>query len=101
MDEKKKPPQSIMFEIKPEIEKGVYSNVASIGYSKNEFFFDFALIVPGKTTASVQSRIITNPEHAKQFLMALEENISNYEKVFGEIKTGIIPENIKATRTVH
>lgn len=101
MEEKKKPSQGITFEIRPDIEKGVYSNVASIAHSKNEFLFDFALIVPGKATASVQARIITNPEHAKQFLMALEENISNYEKVFGEIKTGIIPEGIKATRTVH
>ena len=101
MEEKKKPSQGITFEIRPEIEKGVYSNVAGIAHSKNEFIFDFALIVPGKSVASVHSRVITNPEHAKQFLIALEENISKYEKIFGEIKTGIIPEEIRTIKTVH
>lgn len=97
----KKISQGITFEIRPDIEGGLYSNVAGIAHSKNEFLFDFALIVPGKVVAPLQARIITNLEHAKQFLIALEENISNYEKVFGEIKIGIIPEEIKATKAVH
>lgn len=79
-------PQGLTFEVKSDIECGVYSNVAGIAHSKNEFILDFAMIVPGRNTAVVRSRIVTNPEHAKQFMMALQENIENYERVFGEIK---------------
>ena len=78
--------QGITFEVKSDDECGVYSNAAAIAHSKNEFILDFAMIVPGKKTAPVQARIVTNPEHAKQFMMALQENIQNYERIFGEIQ---------------
>ncbi|MCB0280860.1 MAG: DUF3467 domain-containing protein, partial [Calditrichaeota bacterium] len=32
------------------------------------------------------SRIIMAPQHAKGFMFALNENVGNYEKQFGEIK---------------
>ena len=85
-EDKDQMPQGLTFEIKSELECGVYSNAAAIAHSKNEFILDFAMIVPGKKTAPVRSRIVTNPEHAKQFMLALQENIENYERVFGEIK---------------
>lgn len=91
----------ITFEITGEVEGGVYSNVASIVHNPNEFILDFAIIVPGKKAAQVKARVITNPAHAKQFLMALEENVARYEKAFGEIKPVAPPQGDFPTRTVH
>ena len=93
--------QGITFEIKPEVEGGVYSNVASIVHNVNEFILDFAIIVPGKEAAPVRSRVITSPAHAKQFLAALQENIAGYERSFGEIKTGASMPVVKSTQSVH
>jgi hypothetical protein len=42
--------------------------------------------VPGAPKAKVYARIIMTPQHAKSFLAAMKENISNYEQQFGEIK---------------
>ena len=36
--------------------------------------------------AKVQSRIVMNPENAKNLLFALRDNIQRYEKTFGEIE---------------
>lgn len=36
--------------------------------------------------AGVQSRVILVPEHAKRLLLALQENIDKYERVFGPIR---------------
>lgn len=88
------------FEVMPEIEGGVYSNVAAVVYSPNEFMFDFAMAVPGKNSAPVRARIITSPQHAKQFLMALQENIINYERVHGEIQVAR-PVTELVSRTTH
>ncbi|HEY3346698.1 MAG TPA: DUF3467 domain-containing protein [Nitrospirota bacterium] len=78
-------PPALTFEIRPEVEGGVYSNVASVVHNPNEFVFDFAAILPGKDSARVQARVITTPGHAKQFLAALAENVAAYEQNFGEI----------------
>jgi Protein of unknown function (DUF3467) len=80
------PPGALTFELKPEVEGGVYSNVASIVHNANEFIFDFAAVLPGKEAAVVRARVITNPVHAKQFLAALAENLAGYERQFGEIQ---------------
>ncbi|MGA2191767.1 MAG: DUF3467 domain-containing protein [Nitrospirota bacterium] len=102
MADKPKPAQpSLTFEIRPDIEGGVYSNVASIVHNANEFIFDFAAALPGKEAATVRARIITNPIHAKQFLAALAENISAYERTFGEIQAPVPAQVAKITQTVH
>ena len=65
---------------------GVYSNLVLISHSPTEFVFDFIRVVPGMPKAKVHSRIIMAPQHAKGFLMALNENITKFEQQFGEIK---------------
>lgn len=92
---------SLTFEIRPEVEGGVYSNVASIVHNANEFIFDFAAALPGKDAATVRARVITNPVHAKQFLAALAENIAGYERSFGEIKPPMPGPMVKSTQTLH
>ncbi|MCF8297102.1 MAG: DUF3467 domain-containing protein [Melioribacteraceae bacterium] len=63
---------------------GVYTNVAMINHSKNEFVLDFILDVAGN--ANLVSRVITNPTHMKKFHQVLGDNIKKYEGNFGEIK---------------
>lgn len=42
--------------------------------------------MPGVQQANVRSRVILAPLHAKRVLAALQQNITNYEQQFGEIK---------------
>lgn len=88
MAEEKK--QQIQIEVDDAVAKGIYSNVAIIFHSENEFIIDFAFIHPPK--AKVVSRVITNPSHAKSFMKALEHNVAQYEKQFGLIKETKGPE---------
>lgn len=85
MAEEKKD-QKMDLSISEEISKGIYSNLAILSHSDNEFFIDFASLSPGIPKAIVRSRIIMNPLNAKRLLRALQENVSKYEEQFGEIE---------------
>ena len=76
--------QEIRIEINDETAGGVYSNLAVISHSENEFVIDFVFVHPPK--GKVNARVITSPAHAKRFLKALEQNIEIYEKNIGHIK---------------
>lgn len=76
--------QQIPIEIDNQTAGGVYSNVAVISHSENEFVLDFILAHPPK--GKVNARVITSPGHAKRLLRALQENIQMFEKQFGAIK---------------
>lgn len=78
-DEKK-----AVIHIDPAEETGRYANAATIMHSPTEFIVDFMMLLPGDRR-KVVSRIITSPNHAKQFAMALLENVSKYESLYGEI----------------
>jgi hypothetical protein len=67
--------------------EAVYSNFALITHSPSELIVDFARILPNVAKAKVYARVIMTPMHAKLLLRALGENIENYERQFGEIKT--------------
>ena len=75
-------PIPIQFELEDNLACGIYSNLASITHSKDEFNFDFAFLLPRQNKAKIRSRIITSPAHAKRFLQALQENIKKYEENF-------------------
>ena len=77
--------QQLQVEVKPEVSKGAYSNLALIAHSPSEVVIDFAAMLPGMQKAEVVSRVIMAPEHAKRLLLALNDNIQKYEKNFGEI----------------
>lgn len=79
------PQKQISLELKPEIAKGNYSNLAIITHSHSEFILDFATMLPGLQKPEIGSRIIMTPEHAKRLLNALADNINKYESQFGEI----------------
>ena len=88
MEDKK----SLNIELKPEVAKGSYSNLAIITHSQSEFVLDFATMLPGLPKPEVSNRIIMAPEHAKRLLAALSENISKYEAKHGTIKTNNVME---------
>ena len=93
MDNNKEKPQQnqLTIELKPEIARGIYSNLAIISHSHSEFIIDFASNLPGFPKAEIGSRIIMTPEHAKRLLGALSENIRKYESQFGEIRLPMNP----------
>ncbi len=77
--------QELKIELTPEIAGGNYANLAVISHTPGEFFLDFIAVAPNMPQARVQSRIIMNPENAKNLLFALRDNIQKYESTFGEI----------------
>ncbi len=79
------PGQQINVELGEKESEGIYSNLALISHSPAEFVLDFTRMLPGIPKAKVYARIIMTPQHAKSFQKALEENITKYEKQFGEI----------------
>ena len=83
-----KPQNQIQLELKPEVAKGSYSNLAIISHSRSEFVIDFAATLPGLPKAVIGDRIVMTPEHTKRLMNALFDNISKYEAQFGVIDLG-------------
>lgn len=80
----------IQIELPEDIAQGIYSNLVIVGHSSSEFIIDFIRVLPGLTKASVKSRIILSPEHAKRMMMALTENVKRYEQLYGAINTDAV-----------
>lgn len=83
MDEQNK--KQISLDLKPEVARGAYSNLAIITHSRSEFIVDFATVLPGLPKPEISNRIIMTPEHAKRLLNALQDNIIKYENIYGII----------------
>lgn len=78
----------ITYQVDPAAERGFYANSVTIFHGETEFLFDFGLSMPGpKPLVKIFSRVVTSPQHAKRFLMALADNIQKFEEKFGPIKT--------------
>ena len=87
MDNHNKPQgNQLQIEVGPEVAQGVYVNFALIAHSSSEFVMDLASVLPGLQKATVRTRAILAPEHAKRLAMALQENIARYEQEFGKIQ---------------
>lgn len=86
MEEQNTEPQ-LNIELSEDIAEGIFSNLAIITHSNAEFVIDFIRVMPGMLKAKVKSRIVLTPEHAKQFLQALEDNVKKFEEINGRIKT--------------
>ena len=83
----------LSIDLRPEVARGVYSNLAIITHSRNEFVVDFAAMMPGMPKPEVGSRVVMTPENAKRLLMALQDNIQKFESQFGSINpdSGVQP----------
>lgn len=80
--------KELKIELKPEIARGSYSNLAIITHSHSEFIIDFATMLPGLPKPEVGNRIVMTPEHAKRLFLALQDNINKYESQHGLISLG-------------
>lgn len=78
--------QSIEVDLGQAEAEGIYSNLVFIAHSPSEVILDFARALPGLPKAKVYARVILTPQHAKSLLMALDQNLKNYENQFGPIK---------------
>jgi len=86
--------QGIKKELKIEIKvdenvaSGIFTNFSNISHSPEEFVLDFLFIHPSPPPGfgKLKSRMIMTPSHAKRLLGALQENLAEYEKRFGEIR---------------
>lgn len=85
MENNNKQEKQLQIDLSNEIAQGVYSNFAIISHSSSEFVVDFAQLAPGMPKATVRSRVILAPEHAKRLLQALQDNVVRYEAEFGKI----------------
>lgn len=63
-----------------------YSNLARIAHSPADLVIDFAHLLPGERTATIQARVLLSPLSAKLLLHALAENLKRYESAFGVIQ---------------
>ena len=77
--------QKLNFNITPDKAQGVFANLALIAHTPTEFVLDFAQIMPGIQQANVVARVVVTPDQAKKILGALQNNLAQYEKKFGEI----------------
>lgn len=84
--EKENQGNQLQIELKEDVAQGTYANLAVITHSSSEFILDFIRVMPGLPKASVKSRIVLTPEHAKRLMRALQDNISKYENTFGPIR---------------
>ena len=84
--------QKLSIHIAPDKAQGVFANLALIAHTPTEFVLDFAQIMPGIQQANVVARVVVTPDQAKKILGALQSNLAQYEKKFGEIQPiGPIP----------
>ena len=75
--------KELSIDLKQEVAKGSYSNLAIITHSHSEFIIDFATMLPGLPKPEVNNRIIMTPEHAKRLFLALQDNIQNGQILLG------------------
>ncbi len=78
--------QQIQVKVTDEVLKGVYSNLAQIAHTKEEFVIDFMSMMPPQ--GIVNARVYLNPAHAKRLAHALMDNVKKYEEQFGKVDEG-------------
>lgn len=91
MEDKKK--REMRIKIVDEVLKGVYANSMMVTHTKEEFMLDFINNFPPE--GIVNARVIISPGHLKRVIKALQNNMAEYEKSFGEISEASAPESEK------
>ena len=83
----------------PATSVGVYANLMMVSHRKEEFILDFLFVQPqhaqNQAVATLRSRVVTTPEHAKRIVRALQENIQRYAAAFGATSEATdLPRNV-------
>lgn len=58
-------------------------------HTAEEFVLDFLSVYP--PAGSLNARVIVSPSHMKRIVAALADNMTKYEKQFGEVKPSEAP----------
>ncbi|MBW6514121.1 MAG: DUF3467 domain-containing protein [Candidatus Syntrophosphaera sp.] len=93
MNKPNPPQQQINIKIDEKVGEGTYANFFVITNSPSEFIIDFGRMLPGIPDARIYTRVICTPQHTKQLLNLLRQNMDGYEEKFGEVKVQGLPEN--------
>lgn len=80
-----KKPTPLNMESNPDLET-TYANLARIAHSPADIVLEFGHLLPGGKKAKVGARVVMTPISAKLLLKALNENITRYERAYGEIQ---------------
>ena len=92
------PQQFLDITVPAEQEVGVYANLLAIWHTADEFTLDFAVKQPSEVRdtadggqevhvpARVVARVRVPPGQIFEILRALNENMTHYERAFGEIR---------------
>jgi hypothetical protein len=64
----------------PDINRGVYSNLAVLHHTEHEFILDFLLQLG--SDAQLVSRVVLSPDHMRRLSKAIAENLSKYDESF-------------------
>jgi len=83
-------PQQLNIKLDEKVSEGIYSNFFLISNSQSEYIIDFGRVVPGVSDVKIYTRVLSTPQHTKQLFLLLKQNIEQYEKQYGEIKTNPI-----------
>lgn len=62
--------------------KGVYSNLARVTFTKNEFVLGFVFNVGNE--AHLVSRVVVTPEHIRQINKVISDSLEEYEETFSK-----------------
>jgi len=83
----KREPKEVKIKLKADDQEAVgkYSNMANVGYSPEEFTFDFIYYHPLSQFGKLLSRVVMSPAHAKRFATLLFRHVEKYEQQFGAI----------------
>ena len=95
MADEQEPQQQVQVNVNPDVAKGVYSNVAEIKHSKEEFCIDYFTIFP--PLGGMVARVIISPGHLKRMIRALKDNLDKYERKFGPVQEADEPPLFKPT----
>ena len=84
-DKGRKPEINLEIQMDDAVANGQYVNMSIVNHNDSEFVVDCIYVQPQAPKARVKSRLIMSPRHAKRMMLALQENVANYEKRFGSI----------------
>jgi hypothetical protein len=76
--------KQLQVHVDKDIARGVYSNMAEIKHSKEEFCIDFYNMFP--PMGSMVARVMVSPGHLKRMISAFRENLDKYERRHGPVQ---------------
>jgi len=84
-------PVQVQIEIDPSVANGVFVNFAMVNHTDSEFTMDLLYLHPEAPRATVRARAILTPRHMKRLLLAMQENLTRYESMFGTVDVSNAP----------